>query len=45
MIDAFEEQQRMYGIKTLLMKCVLDNMRKLDVLLNADSECDANCES
>jgi len=45
MIDAFEEQQRMYGIKTLLMKCVLDNLRNLDVLLNADSECDANCES
>lgn len=33
MIDVFEEQQHIFGIDTLIMKCLLVNMQKLDVLL------------
>jgi len=33
MIDAFEEQQHMFGICTLIMKCTLVNTACLDVLL------------
>lgn len=36
MIDIFDEQQHHFGVGTLIMKCVLDNMRKLDVLLMSE---------
>lgn len=34
MIDVFEEQQRLWGIGSLIIKCTLDNLRNLDQMLS-----------
>lgn len=36
MIEVFEEQQHIYGIAALIMKCALDNLNNLDVLLKKE---------
>lgn len=38
MIDVFEEQQRRWGIGSLIIKCSLDNMSKLDHMLSSQPQ-------
>lgn len=37
MIDVFKEQH-VYGIRILIIKCLLDNMQKLEVLLETTND-------
>lgn len=41
MIDVFEEQQHVFGLQTLIIKCVLENQQRLNVLLDPEHKDEA----
>ncbi|HIC0119720.1 TPA: hypothetical protein ACWZMA_000228 [Escherichia coli] len=41
MIDVFEEQQQEFGVDTLIIKCVLENQQRFNVLLDTERKDDA----